>query len=108
MRLRIAQIERDAFLIAVVENPTIILVRYGHSRNLRKVAIRIAVGRPLDFNDLGPEVGENRRGGGTGDVRAAIYDAKTGQDHSLSLHHGQLNIGLPKNLVRGGLVIGSG
>lgn len=66
------EIERETFLVPVIENPEIILIGLGHAGNMPELAIAVAYYRGLDLDHTGAEIRHDRRGDRTGNIARAI------------------------------------
>jgi hypothetical protein len=73
--LGLAQIEREPTLAAVVDDPAVVVRALGHAGAAGAVSVEIAVGR-LDLDDVGPEIGEDRRRHRARDEARGVDDAQ--------------------------------
>src|SRR4029077_20247671 len=75
---RLAQVQREPTLGAIVDDPAIVVRALGHAGPAGAIAVRIAVWR-LDLDDVGAEVGHDRGGHGSGDEAGRVDDAHAGE-----------------------------
>jgi hypothetical protein len=81
--LGLSQVERDAALRAVVDDPPVVVRALGHAGSAQPAAIQIPVGR-LDLDDLGPEVGQDGSGHGAGDIARRVDHAQAVEERSVA------------------------
>src|SRR6185295_6907706 len=73
------QIERDAALVAVGQGPLIGILGVRLVRELIAYSPEVA-GRRLHFDDVGAEIGQDRRRAGSGDEARKVHDFQPGED----------------------------
>ena len=83
----LGEVEREAALVAVVEQPAIGMVRLGHARQLWYHAESVARAWRLDLDDVGAEIGQECRCRRCGDETPAVDNLQTFEDlaHRLCL-----------------------
>jgi hypothetical protein len=82
-RVRLGEVERDALLVAALEQPGVV-VRSGRvAGNFGQRAIGIAAAGRLDLDHVGAEIGQHRRGRRRGNEARAVDDLEAGEDSLL-------------------------
>ncbi len=74
----LAQVEGKPALVPIVDDPAVVVGTLGHTGPAHAMAIGVSVGW-LDLDDVGAEVGQDRRGHGAGDEARRIHDTQTRQ-----------------------------
>ena len=80
LSLRLAQVERQAALVAGFQEPREIMLAVRVARQIRQVAIGIARSRRLDLDDLGAEIRQHGCGRGRRDEARAVQNLEAFED----------------------------